>query len=180
MIRSLPNILTKVAGRQAVAPVARRATLNVAKTTAASIDFQSILKSSAAPAPVPAATADPVKRLGPFTGDPNTKPAVVAPDPPMPTASYTPLPANQQALLNQPWDPFNKTQHEAKMNDWLIGVTQNANQQKLQLYQHALADWKVNDAHCRDLGIAAPPAPTAPVLEAVGPMPDGYWFGKNA
>ena len=124
---------------------------------------------------------DGLKHLGPFTGDPNTKAAEPIADPaPMPTAAYTPLPASQQALLTQPWDPFNKSQHEATMNNWYMKVTQNSNQQKLQIYQQGVADWKTNSAHCQDLGMQPPPPPTPPVLEAVGPLPDGYWFATHA
>jgi hypothetical protein len=123
-----------------------------------------------------------VARLGPFTAGALAKPAqqAIADPAPLPTASFTPLPASQAALLNQPWDPFNPAQHEAKMNNWYIQTTQASNQQKLTQYQRAVADWKENAAHCQDLGIAAPPPPQAPVLNAVGPMPDGYWFGKNS
>jgi len=124
-------------------------------------------------------TTSSVPHLGPFTGDPNTKPAQAIPDPvPTPAATYTPLPASQQALLNQPWDPFNQAQHEATMNNWYMNQVQHSNQQKLQTYERGLADWKVNVERCRDLGLQTPPPPAPPVLEAVGPMPDGYWFGK--
>src|SRR5262245_27011821 len=97
--------------------------------TGAPADFASVLNSSTEAAATTATTpapADNVARLGPFTAGALAKPAQQAiPDPaPLPTASFTPLPASQAALLNQPWDPFNQAQHEAKMNNWYIQTTQ--------------------------------------------------------
>jgi hypothetical protein len=67
-------------------------------------------------------------------------------------------------------------QVEAHMNAWLENVTQQANAQKMQIYQQALSDWQINSQRCQDLGLPAPPQPTAPTLDPVQPMPAGWWF----
>ncbi len=174
MNASLHNILTRASVREPHAPVVRRQAGNA-------INFRNVLQSSnvdansaATPAPAPAAPSSLLT------------PAVVASITPINVAATgasggpLPNPPSQQALLNQPWDPFNRAQHEATMNNWYVNAIQRSNQQKLQIYEHGVADWKVNAAHCRDLGIQAPPPPVPPVLEAVGPMPDGYWFGTHS
>ena len=73
-------------------------------------------------------------------------------------------------------DPLNRSQVEAHMNAWWENVTQQSNNQKLQVYQQAMSDWQLNNAHCQDLGLPSPPQPTAPTLDPVGPMPTGWWF----
>lgn len=195
---SFTNLLNRTSVRQNHAAATRR-------TTAHTASFHNVLQSSsaatsagaatssAAKAGASAAVSTPVSAPSPTVSPASTvattnafpvvtggpAPAPISDPAPMPVASYTPLPAKQIALLNQPWDPFNKSQHEASMNNWYMNYTQHANQQKLQIYQQGVADWKVNAARCRDLGMQAPPPPTPPVLEAVGPLPDGYWFGTK-
>ena len=62
------------------------------------------------------------------------------------------------------------------MNAWLENVTQQANNQKLQVYQQAVTDWQTNCERCQDLGLPAPKPPTPPTLDPVQPMPSGWWF----
>jgi hypothetical protein len=73
-------------------------------------------------------------------------------------------------------DLHDQTQVEAHMNAWLENVTQNANDQKMQIYQQAMTDWQTNCQRCQDLGLPAPPQPTTPNLDPVQPMPAGWWF----
>lgn len=91
----------------------------------------------------------------------------------------TPLSDAEQAALAAPYNPFDKVQHEARMNSWLMAQTQQANSKKIQAYCLAYSDWKTNADIYAGLGMAVPPAPTPPVLEEVGPMPSGYWFGQH-
>lgn len=84
-------------------------------------------------------------------------------------------------LLGQPWDPFSKAQHEARMNAWLIDYVNHDNQRKLQVFMHGWSDYKVNAQRYAELGMEVPAWDRpAPKLDDLGPMPDGYWFGKQA
>jgi len=71
---------------------------------------------------------------------------------------------------------MNQSQVEAHMNGWLENVTQQANNQKEQIYQQAMSDWQINSQRAQDLGLPAPPQPAAPKLDLVQPMPTGFWF----
>lgn len=104
------------------------------------------------------------------------KPPLQLPAKVVPVAAYTPLPPAQVLLLTQPWNPFDKAQHEAHMNAWLMSYTQTANQAKLALYDQAYNDWRTNAQIYSDLGMSVPDAPKPPTLDPVAPMPAGYWF----
>lgn len=183
---SMQNVLAGSASRHLTTQASRVTPLKMASKSsepaaAVGADFQKVLQSTAAVATPVIATTNPVSLLTLFSGG-ISQPAQqrIADPAPMPTAHYTALPATQQALANQAWDPFNPAQHEARMNQWYMQTTQTSNQQTLTQYQHGVTDWKENVARCQDLGMAPPPPPTVPVLQAVGPMPDGYWFGKTS
>ena len=62
------------------------------------------------------------------------------------------------------------------MNNWLQSATQAANDQKMQIYNQALANWKLNEPRYRALGLPVPPQPDPPTLDPVKPMPPGWWF----
>src|SRR5262245_59974743 len=131
---SLGNLLNRASLRENHATTTRRA------ATAHAASFHKVLQSSTAATatstPVTAATAaSAAATTASIAATPASAPATPSsfpvvtggpapaaiPDPaPMPLASYTPLPAKQQALLSQPWDPFNKAQHEATMNHWYM------------------------------------------------------------
>jgi hypothetical protein len=125
--------------------------------------------------PVASTPSDDVPHLGPFSGDPNTRPAVAAPRAPAPVTSSPYLPAGYQGDT----DLMNKTQHEQTMNDWLQNYTKWSNDNKTQIYQQAMINWQLNDQRCQELGIASPPKPTPPTLDPVQPMPTGYWFNNQ-
>ena len=97
--------------------------------------------------------------------------------PPIPQAKYTPLSDEALALLSQPIDLHNHAQHEARMNQWLMGLEQSSNERKIQNYVNAWRDWSANAAQYIALNMPVPAPPAPPVLEDVGPMPVGYWFG---
>lgn len=107
-------------------------------------------------------------------------PPVIPPYVPPPAAPSMPLPDSQIMLLGKPWDPFNQAQHEAKMNAWLMQANINSNAAKVAIYEHSYKDWEENAQRFIDLHMAVPPPPIIPTLAVVGPMPDGYWFGKTA
>ena len=73
-------------------------------------------------------------------------------------------------------DLHNQGQVEAHMNGWLENETQNENNQKMQIYQQAMADWKANSVQYQALGMPVPPPPPPPTLDPVQPMPTGWWF----
>ena len=62
------------------------------------------------------------------------------------------------------------------MNAWLENVTQNENNQKIQIYQQAMTDWKANSVQYQALGLPVPPPPAPPTLDPVQSMPTGWWF----
>lgn len=104
------------------------------------------------------------------------KPAPQLPGPVIPTVNYTPLPADQEALLFQPWDPFNKLQHVAHMNAWLMSQAVRANGAAIAVYMQGYNDWHTNALHDADLGLPIPPPPPPPVLQDVGPKAPEFWF----
>lgn len=119
----------------------------------------------------------------PFNPQPSNQgppPNLPATPPNWPTAKQTPMLDSALALLQQPWDPFSRAQHEAVMNAWLIKYTQQSNAKKLAQYMQAWMDYKLNAERYWELGLPIPPFTIpAPTLDDVGPMPDGYWFGAH-
>jgi hypothetical protein len=73
-------------------------------------------------------------------------------------------------------DLQNRQLQEDRMNGWLQNYTQYCNDQKTKIYQQALNDWQINDAHYKELGLKSPPPPTPPTLDPVASMPQGWWF----
>ncbi len=57
-------------------------------------------------------------------------------------------------------------------------VAENA--AKLTVYQRALENWKLNDAHYREMGLPCPPEPEPPQLASIEPLPPGWWFQNHA
>ena len=62
------------------------------------------------------------------------------------------------------------------MNRWYMELMQHINGNRMEVYNQAMADWKVNAARHRELGLPDLPAPQAPQLEAVEAKPAGWWF----
>lgn len=176
MIRSVDRLTTAAAGARAAAlQRPSRTTSNGAKAPG---DFQKIIKPAIATTTAATTTAP----TGATSG--KTVPAQLGPfvEGPFSTAAPAPPPAK---VTSSPWLPAgtpgdqnltNPAEHEATMNAWLQNYTQWTNDNKTQVYQQAMADWRINNQRCQDLGIAAPPQPTAPTLEAVQPKPAGWWF----
>jgi len=77
------------------------------------------------------------------------------------------------------FDLFSRDAIESRMNAWLIGYNHNRNDEKMRLYDMALADWKLNNARCMELGITPPAPPQKPELAKIEPMPAGWWFQTN-
>lgn len=69
---------------------------------------------------------------------------------------------------------------EARMNQWLMGQIARQNQARMEVYNTAVENWKLNSARHRELGLPALPPPAPPVLEPVEPMPEGWWFQTHA
>jgi hypothetical protein len=65
---------------------------------------------------------------------------------------------------------------ESRMNQWLMAQITRQNQMRMEIYDRAVENWKLNSARHRELGLPQPPPPAPPVLEPVEPMPDGWWF----
>ena len=170
MIKSLANHVTPNPTSTAT-PIQRPA-----RSTSSSADFRKLLHPAATTTPTTASTtltssSDP-PRLGPFTGDLNTHPAVAPPKAPDPITSSPWLPpgtAGDQNLMN-------RTEHEATMNTWLQNYTKWSNDNKTQIYQQAMVNWQLNSQRCQELGLPAPEQPKPPTLDPVQPMPAGWWF----
>ncbi len=106
-----------------------------------------------------------------------TKPgASTAGTPAAPAASTATPQASQPIPIPPITDLHDQGQVEAHMNAWLENVTQNSNDQKMQIYQQAMTDWKANSVQYQALGMPVPPPPAPPNLDAVQPMPTGWWF----
>jgi hypothetical protein len=140
--------------------------------------------SHAAPVPSAAvsssAAANGVKWLGPFASNTilgpshpaapakSLQPAAIS-DPPAAANEVSGIPSG---LINF----TNRAMHEQTMNSWLEKSTQSANGQKMQIYSQAMVNWKLNETRYRDLGLPVPPQPQPPALDAVQPMPNGWWY----
>jgi hypothetical protein len=97
---------------------------------------------------------------------------------PAPAAAAEPAPA-AAALPPQPAGvpiAYGPAAIEDHMNRWYMELMQHINGNRMEVYNQAMADWKVNAARHRDLGLPDLPAPEAPQLEAVEPKPEGWWF----
>ena len=177
MIRSIDRLSTAAAEARAVA--AQRPSHTTSSGAKAPGDFQKLVKPAtttrpAVPTTAPASTTGSKTapaQLGPFVEGP-FYPAAAAPQPPAKINSSPWLPAGTPGDQNL----MNPAEHEATMNAWLQNYTQWTNDKNTQIYQQAMTDWQVNNQRCQDLGIAAPPQPTAPTLDPVQPKPAGWWF----
>ncbi|MFB3826435.1 MAG: hypothetical protein ACE15B_06680 [Bryobacteraceae bacterium] len=76
-------------------------------------------------------------------------------------------------------NPFSPAAFENRMNAWLVSTVQQINARALDAYNQAMADWKLNDTRCRQLGIPSPPQPQPPKLEAAEAKPAGWWFRND-
>jgi hypothetical protein len=191
MITPVHTNLTRTTAR-VTAPVKNRAAapkqrdagfdkLLQANRRAAAVTSNAAPVSSAA---VPSsAAANGVKWLGPFASN-----TILGPSEPV--ARVTPSPNAQPAAVSDPLvaanevsgipsgliNFTNRTMHEQTMNSWLEKSTQSSNSQKMQIYSQAMVNWKLNETRYRDLGLPVPPQPQPPALDAVQPMPNGWWY----
>ena len=89
--------------------------------------------------------------------------------PPAPAATAPPQPAGVPI-------GYGPAAVENNMNRWYMELMQHINGNRMEVYNQAMADWKVNAARHRELGLPDLPAPQAPQLEAVEAKPAGWWF----
>jgi hypothetical protein len=102
-------------------------------------------------------------------GAQSASPPPAAPAEPAPAAALPPEPAGVPI-------GFGPAAVEANMNRWYMELMRNINGNRMEVYNHAMADWKVNAERHRALGLPDVPPPTAPQLEAIEPKPEGWWF----
>jgi hypothetical protein len=99
----------------------------------------------------------------------SAQPAAVAAADPAATAALTPQPAGVPI-------GYGPAAVEDNMNRWYMALMQHINGSRMAVYNQAMADWKVNAARHRELGLPDLPPPAAPQLEAVEAKPAGWWF----
>jgi hypothetical protein len=75
---------------------------------------------------------------------------------------------------------FSSQAVENHMNQWLMGVLQQQNDIRSQLYNQAVDGWKNCNARNRELGLPEAPPPPPPELVEVAPMPPGWWSQCNS
>lgn len=111
-----------------------------------------------------------------FASKPGPEPLKL-PEPNIPRIVVTPLPAEQVAALNASFDPHNRIQHAARMNQWLASTIEQSNAKKIQAYMLRFMDWKINAEIYHNLNMPIPAPPNPPELENIEPKPVSYWFG---
>lgn len=65
---------------------------------------------------------------------------------------------------------------EACLNRWYMEQIERENQSRLEIYNLALENWRLNSTRHRELGLPELPPPEPPVLQAVQPKPPGWWL----
>src|SRR5512143_3524961 len=87
-----------------------------------------------------------------------------------PARATAPQPSFAAALKNtaagatsQPQsDLFSAAAFESRMNSWHGDLMQRINDNRTTIYNLAMADWKLNERRCRELGLQTPPPPAPP------------------